>query len=303
MSTRRRRNRPRSSSRPTHPAPASSPRPTAGSVCAAVAELVTPRVIRWTGRTRLIGCGPPVGPPTPGGRHSRRFRPCDRRRRLPADTDRFRRNSGRRSQDGRMAIPDFKRIRFLIPVAVVGVALAGCGSSGSTSSPSSQANSNSASAGGSVGGSGGHPRQPEVPALQQPEGRLLDQVPRGLGPEGLREPGHVLGQGQQRPDRRYPGPCTDRRIGHRRAPQGGGKGPDVEGGHASTGEGGAQPGDSRRQSRPGPGRSGDRQEAHADGRSLPAWEQGPGGDSRRVQPGRVDNVDAYRLIIESFQWS
>ena len=45
-----------------------------------------------------------------------------------------------------MAIPDFKRIRFLIPVAAVGVALAGCGSSGSTSSPSSQANSNSASA-------------------------------------------------------------------------------------------------------------------------------------------------------------
>lgn len=45
-----------------------------------------------------------------------------------------------------MVIPDFKRIRFLIPVAAVGLALAGCGSSGSSSSPASQSNSNVGSA-------------------------------------------------------------------------------------------------------------------------------------------------------------
>ena len=182
----------------------------------------------------------------------------------------FRRNSaaGRRIRIARLT----KRIRFLIPVAVV--ASSPDAAVELTSSPAGQANSKLPPPR-PIRGPGRHSRQPDVPALQQPRGGLLDQIPRGLGPEGLRQSGHLLGQGQQRPDRRYAGRRTDGRVGGRRAPEGGRKGPDAEAGHASTGEGRAQQGDSRRLSRPRPGRSSDRQEAHVDGGPPRAREQGP----------------------------
>ena len=73
--------------------------------------------------------------------------------------------------------------------------------------------------GGELGRNGRHPRQPGLPRLPQPARRLLDQVPRGLGADGARRPGHLPGQEQHRPRRRRPGAAAPTVASVRREPR------------------------------------------------------------------------------------
>ena len=202
-----------------------------------------------------------------------------------------------------MAIPDFKRIRFLIPVAVVSVALAGCGSSGSTSSPAGQANSNVASAEAQSAAQGDIPDNQKFLRYKNPRAGYSIKYPEGWAQKGS---GSLVtfsdkGNGVRIAVAQGAAPTVASATAELRKEAA--KDPTLKAG-------------TPQQVKVGPNQA-IHVVNHVQGPVDPVTGKKPTlmvdryllGSKGRVatvdesSPVGVDNVDAYRLIIESFQWS
>jgi len=83
-----------------------------------------------------------------------------------------------------MAIPNFKRLRYLIPVVAVGLALAGCGSSSSGGSPTGKANSNVLSAEAQSAAQGDIPDNQKFLRYKNPRAGYSIKYPEGWAQNG-----------------------------------------------------------------------------------------------------------------------
>jgi len=202
-----------------------------------------------------------------------------------------------------MAIPDFKRPRYLIPVAAVGLALAGCGSSGSSSSPASQANSNVSSAEAQAAAQGDIPDNQTFLRYKNPRAGYSIKYPEGWAQKGS---GNLVtfsdkGNSVQIAVTQGAAPTVASVAAELRKEAG--KDPTLKAGtpqQVKVGpnqaihvvnhvQGPADPVTGKK-----PMLMVDRYVLANKGRVATVDESSPVG---------VDNVDAYRLIIQSFQWS
>jgi hypothetical protein len=83
-----------------------------------------------------------------------------------------------------MAIPDFKRLRYLILIGAAGLALAGCGSSSSSSAGGSQASSNAASAEAQSAAQGDIPDNQKFLRYNNPKAVYSIKYPEGWAQQG-----------------------------------------------------------------------------------------------------------------------
>jgi hypothetical protein len=202
-----------------------------------------------------------------------------------------------------MAIPDFKRIKFLIPVAAVGLVLAGCGSSGSSSSPASQTNSNAASAEAQSAAQGDIPDNQKFLTYKNPQAGYSIKYPEGWAQKGsgnlvtFSDKGNsvriAVAQGAAPTVasvaaelRKEAGKDPTLKVG---TPQQVKAGPNQAIHVVNHLQGPADPVTGKK-----PTLMVDRYVLGSKGRVATVDESSPVG---------VDNVDAYRLIIESFRWS
>jgi hypothetical protein len=202
-----------------------------------------------------------------------------------------------------MAIPDFKRPRYLIPVAAVGLALAGCGSSGSSSSPASQANSNVSSAEAQSAAQGDIPDNQTFLRYKNPRAGYSIKYPEGWAQKGS---GNLVtfsdkGNSVQIAVTQGAAPTVASVAAELRKEAG--KDPTLKAG-------------TPQQVKVGPNQAIHAVD-HVQGPADPVTGKKPTlmvdryvlenkGHIATVDqssPVGVDNVDAYRLIIESFQWS
>jgi hypothetical protein len=201
-----------------------------------------------------------------------------------------------------MAIPDFKRARFLIPVAAVGLALAGCGSSGSGSSPASQANSN-ASAEAQSAAQGDIPDNQKFLRYRDPRAGYSIKYPEGWARKGS---GNLVTFSDK-------GNSVQIAVAQGAAPTVASVAAELR--KEATKDPTLKPG-TPQQVKVGPNQAihvVDRVQGPADpvtGKKptlmVDRYLLGSKGRVATVDestPVGVDNVDAYRLIIESFQWS
>ncbi len=205
-----------------------------------------------------------------------------------------------------MTIPDFKRLRYLIPVGAVALAIAGCGSSSSSSTSSSQAgqaSSNAASAEAQSAAQGDIPDNQKFLRYKNPKAGYSIKYPEGWAQKGS---GNLVtfsdkGNGVQIAVTQGAAPTVASVAAELRKEAG--KDPTLKPGtpqQVKVGpnqaihvvyhvQGPADPVTGKK-----PTLMADRYVLANKGRVATVDQSSPVG---------VDNVDAYRLIIESFQWS
>ena len=202
-----------------------------------------------------------------------------------------------------MAIPDFKRVRFLIPVAAVGLALAGCGSSGSGSAPASQANSNLASAEAQSAAQGDIPDNQKFLRYSNPRAGYSIKYPEGWAQKGS---GNLVTFSDK-------GNSVQIAVAQGAAPTVASVAAELR---RQAAKDATLKAGTPQQVKVGPNQAihvVDHVQGTADpvtGKKLTLMvDRYVLGSSARVAtvdestPVGVDNVDAYRLIIESFRWS
>jgi hypothetical protein len=205
-----------------------------------------------------------------------------------------------------MAVADSKRLRYLITAAAVGLTLAGCGSSsssGSSSSQAGQANSNSASAEAQSAAQGDIPDNQKFLRYNNPKAGYSIKYPEGWAQKGS---GNLVtfsdkGNGVQIAVTQGAAPTASSVAAELRkeaakdptlkvgTPQQVKVGPNQAIHVVNHVQGPADPVTGKK-----PTLMVDRYVLANKGRVATIDQSSPVG---------VDNVDAYRLIIESFQWS
>jgi hypothetical protein len=210
------------------------------------------------------------------------------------------------SQDGRMAPPEFKRLRYLIPVAAAGLTLAGCGSSsssGSGSSTAAQANSNAASAEAQSAAQGDIPDNQTFLRYNNPKSGYSIKYPEGWAQKGSGNLVTFSDKANRVQIAVTQGAAPTLASVAAELRKEAGKDPTLKAGkpqQVKVGrneaihvvnhvQGPADPVTGKK-----PALMVDRYMLANKGRVATVDESSPVG---------VDNVDAYRLIIESFQWS
>jgi hypothetical protein len=205
-----------------------------------------------------------------------------------------------------MSIPHFKQVRLLIPLAAVGLAIAGCGSSsssGSSSSQAGQANSKAAAAEAQSAAQGDIPDNQKFLRYDNPRGGYSIKYPEGWAQQGA---GNLViftdkGNSVRIAVTQGAAPTVASVAAELRKEAG--KDPTLKAGtpqQVKVGpsqaihivdhvQGPADPVTGKK-----PTLMVDRYVLANKGRVATVDESSPVG---------VDNVDAYRLIIESFQWS
>jgi hypothetical protein len=202
-----------------------------------------------------------------------------------------------------MAIPDFKRLRYLVPVAAVGLAIAGCGSSSSGGSQTSQANSNVLSAEAQSAAQGDIPDNQKFLRYKNPKAGYSIKYPEGWAQKGS---GNLVtfsdkGNSVQIAVTQGATPTVASVAAELRKEAG--KDPTLKAG-------------TPQQVKAGPNQA-IHVVDHVQGPADPVTGKKPTlmvdryvlANKGRVatvdqsSPVGVDNVDAYRLIIESFRWS
>ncbi len=201
-----------------------------------------------------------------------------------------------------MVIPCLKRIKRLVPAAAVSLAIAGCGSSSSSSSPTSPANSNAASAEAQSAAQGDIPDNQKFLRYNNPQAGYSVKYPEGWAQKGT---GNLV-------------TFSDKGNGVKIAVTRGAA-PTVASVAAGLQEEAAKdptlkPG-MPQQLKVGPNQA-IHVVYHVQGPTDPVTgtkptlmvdryvleNQGRVATVDQSSPAGVDNVDAYRLIIESFQW-
>jgi hypothetical protein len=215
----------------------------------------------------------------------------------------FRRNSGGQPQDGGMVNPHLKHIKLLVPVAAVSLAIAGCGSSNSSSSSTGPASSSAASAETQSAAQGDIPDNQKFLRYKNPQAGYSIKYPEGWAQKGTGNLVTVSDKGNSVKIAVTRGAVPTVASVTAQLQKEAAKDPTLKPG-------------TPQQLKVGPNQA-IHVVYHVQGPANPVTGKKPtlmvdryvleskGGVATVDQssPVGVDNVDAYRLIIESFQWS
>jgi hypothetical protein len=201
-----------------------------------------------------------------------------------------------------MAIPNFKRLRYLIPVVAVGLALVGCGSSSSGGSPTGKASSNVLSAEAQSAAQGDIPDNQKFLRYKNPRAGYSIKYPEGWAQNGSGDLVTFSDKGNSVQIAVTQGAAPSVASVATELRKEGAKDPTLKAG-------------TPQQVKVGPNQA-IHVVDHVQGPADPVTGKKPTlmvdryvlGSKGRVAtvdestPVGVDNVDAYRLIIESFRW-